>query len=167
MTRMKLRSRIFVGGFLVLACLAGYFLGARPQPYPVGLTMIGFQAAPSDYDPTILFQLTNHTASTVSFDYTSHKTNTSGLTSPSRAPPFWFSDGAGHYALAAHSATKLEVCIPRDTPSGWRGQIVFTASRQQMAWLARMNSWISRVGLPPVFTARERTYPKCTNVWTE
>src|SRR5437762_4722653 len=129
MIGMKLRSRIIVGGFLSLACLAGYFLSARPQPYPVGLRMIGFQAAPSEYDPTIEFQLTNHTASTVSFDFTSDATNTSGLTR----------SGGGRYGLVAHGANRLRVCIPRGT-SGWRGQIVFTASRQRMPWLARMNS---------------------------
>jgi hypothetical protein len=155
MTRKKLRSRILVGGSLSLACVAGYLLAALPHPYPVALTMTGYEAAPSGYDPTILFQVTKHTASNVRFQFTVHATNTSGLTS----------GGAGIYDLTAHGASGLRACIPRGT-SGWRGQFVFSASRQRTAWQRRMDSWISRVGLPPIFTAWERTYPQCTNAWS-
>jgi hypothetical protein len=41
-------------------------------------------AIDAGYDPKILFQITNHTASEVRFQYHYNGTNTSGLSSPQR-----------------------------------------------------------------------------------
>jgi hypothetical protein len=148
-------SAIFlVAVILSLACVGGRFLAARPLAYPVALSMTGYKAD-AGYDPKILFQITNRTASEVRFQYHYDATNTSGLTS----------GGAGVYDLQAHGAGRLFMVAQGGT-NGWRVCYVFSASRLRSQWQQQIDSWISRAGLHPVFAAWERAYPQRTNVWT-
>jgi len=161
---MKRRNVILVGAFLALGCVFALFLGACPASKPLTVSFVGYTNEPAGTEaaaaignePQAVFQLSNHTGSDLQCDFDFDAVCTNGLSSRS----------GGEYHLAAHEARRLLMVTPAAT-NGWRFQAVISASGPRPLWQRRAGTFLSRIGLQPVWLAGDRKYPQFTNVWNK
>ncbi len=162
---MKRKSVILAATLVVVAIVSGILLiaPAPDPPRPMTVSFLGFSnalpflgASEEVRSLRAVFQVTNHTATTMIYHSEAHGSQVGGkgssVTIASNELPGY---GTGTFMVSADYGT-----------NGWTFLVVTSSSRPRPAWQQRVRKLSKWLGAPRIFVGPVRTYPQFTNTWT-